>query len=160
MTENLTITFTVPQTPGEAFAAINDPRSWWSGDIEGRTEEVGDEWSYRVPELHYSAFRITELVPDRSVAWLVTDSRLSFVEDAEEWTGTTVRFEVGPVAEGTEVRFVHEGLSSAVECFDVCRVAWTEYVNGSLRSLIEDGAGRPNSYEDLEVAREAARATA
>ena len=160
MTENLTIAFTVPQSPAEAFAAINNPRAWWSGDVEGSTTELGDEWSYRVPEIHYSAFRIIELDPDRSVAWLVTDSWLSFVEDSEEWTGTTVRFEVEPVAEGTEVRFVHEGLSSVVECFDICRVAWGEYIDGSLRSLILDGSGRPNSYEDLDVARAEARRTA
>ena len=160
MTENLMITFTVSRTPAEAFAAINNPRAWWSGDVEGPTAEVGDEWSYRVPDIHYSAFRITELVPERSVAWLVTDSWLSFVEEPEEWTGTTVRFEVEQVAEGTEVRFVHEGLSTTVECYDICRVAWAEYVNGSLRSLIEDGTGRPNSYEDLDVAREQALRTA
>ena len=58
------------------------------------------------------------------------------------------------------MRFVHEGLSSVVECYDVCRVAWGEYIDGSLRSLIQDGSGRPNSYEDLDVAREEARRTA
>ena len=113
-----------------------------------------------MPEIHFSAFRITELVPDRSVAWLVTDSWLTFIEDEEEWTGTTVRFDVVPTDAGTEVRFTHEGLVPRVECYDVCRVAWGEYVVGSLRSLIETGTGRPNSYEDLDVAREAARADA
>ena len=68
MTDDLTYTFTVPQSPAEAFAAICDVRAWWSGDIEGRTDVFGAEWSYRVPDIHFSAFRITGLVPDRSVA--------------------------------------------------------------------------------------------
>ena len=78
MTDDLTYSFTVAQSPAEAFAAICDVRAWWSGDIEGRTDVFGAEWSYRVPDIHFSAFRITGLVPDRSVAWLVTDSWLSF----------------------------------------------------------------------------------
>jgi len=160
MSDDLTYTFTVERSPAEAFAAICDPRAWWSGQVEGRTDELGTEWSYEVPDLHFSAFRITELVPDRSVAWLVTESRIEFTEDKEEWTGTTVRFDIGTTDAGTEVRFTHEGLVPQVECYDVCRVAWGEYVTGSLRALIETGAGRPNSYEDLDVAREAARQSA
>ena len=149
MTDDLTYTFTVAQTPAKAFAAICDVRGWW-GDIEGRTDELDAEFSYEVPDIHFSAFRITELVPDRSVAWLVTKSWLSFIEDHEEWTGTTVRFEVVPTAAGTEVRFTHEGLVPHAECYGVCRVAWGEYVMGSLKDRIESGAGRPNSYSSAE----------
>ena len=160
MTDDLTYTFTVPQTPAEAFAAINDVRAWWSGDVDGPTDALGAEWSYRVPGIHFSAFRITELVPDRSVAWLTTDSWLSFTEDAEEWTGTTVRFDLTPTDAGTEVRFTHLGLWPQVECYGVCRVAWGEYVLGSLRELIESGAGRPDSFGEgkLDEARDRAAA--
>ena len=160
MTDDLTYTFTVPQTPAQAFAAINDVRAWWSGDVEGPTDVLGAEWSYRVPDIHFSAFRITELVPDRSVAWLTTDSWLSFTDDTEEWTGTTVRFDVTPTEAGTEVRFTHLGLRPQVECYGVCRVAWGEYVMGSLKELIESGAGRPDSYGEgkLDEARERAAA--
>jgi hypothetical protein len=35
----------VDQTPEEAFAAINNVRGWWSGDIEGSTDKLGDEWT-------------------------------------------------------------------------------------------------------------------
>ena len=146
MTDDLTYVFSVDRSPAEAFAAICDVRAWWSGEIEGRTDTLGEEWSYAVPDIHFSAFRITELVPDRSVAWLVTDSWLSFTQDREEWTGTTVRFDVRPAVDGTEVRFTHEGLVPQHECYGVCRVAWGEYVLGSLRQLIESGAGRPDSY--------------
>jgi hypothetical protein len=158
MPDDLTFTFTVDQSPAEAFAAICDVRAWWSGDIQGPTDTLGAEWSYRVPDIHFSAFRITELVPDRSVAWLVTDSWLSFTEDEREWTGTTVRFEVEATRAGTEVRFRHEGLVPQHECFGVCRVAWAEYVLGSLKDLVESGAGRPDSFGEGKLDEAKARA--
>ncbi len=159
MTDDLTYTFIVPQSPAEAYAAINDVRAWWSGDVEGPTDVLDAEWSYRVPDIHFSAMRTTELVPDRAVTWLVTDSWLSFIEDAEEWTGTTVHFDLIPTTSGgTEVRFTHLGLQPQVECYGVCRVAWGEYILGSLKELIESGAGRPDSYGEgkLDEAKERA----
>ena len=42
-TENLTIAFTVNNTPEEAFAAITNVRGWWSGQINGSTDELGAE---------------------------------------------------------------------------------------------------------------------
>ena len=93
------------------------------------------------------------------MAWLVTESRLTFTEDQEEWTGTTVRFEVLPTSDGTQVRFTHEGLVPQVECFGVCRVAWSEYILGSLKDLIESRAGRPDSFGSgkLEEAQQRAQ---
>jgi uncharacterized protein YndB with AHSA1/START domain len=159
MTDDLTYTFTVAQSPAEAFAAINDVRAWWSGDIDGQTDVLGAEWSYRVPDIHYSAHRITELVPERSVAWLGTDGWLSFVEDKQEWTGTTIRFDLTPtVTGGTEVRFTHVGLEPQVECYGVCRVAWSEYILGSLKDLIGSGAGRPDSFGEGKLDEAKARA--
>ncbi|WP_427130755.1 SRPBCC family protein [Pseudarthrobacter sp. S9] len=154
---DLTTTFSVDQTPEQAFDAINDVRGWWSGEIEGSTDKLGDEFTYRVPDIHFSKFRITELVPAKKVAWLVLESYLNFTEDKEEWTGTTVNFELFEQDGGTQVRFTHAGLVPEYECYDVCSNAWGEYVNGSLRNLITTGAGRPNSFEGDE-AIEAVRA--
>jgi hypothetical protein len=38
---NFSAIFTVDQTPEEVFAAINNVRGWWTGEIEGNTDKPG-----------------------------------------------------------------------------------------------------------------------
>jgi hypothetical protein len=140
----LTATFTVDQTPEEAFAAINNVRGWWSGQIEGSTGKLGDEFTYRYKDIHYSKQKLTEFIPGRRVVWDVLDSYLSFVEDKTEWNGTKVTFEVGKKDDKTEVHFTHVGLAPGHECFNACSDAWGFYVRDSLRNLITEGKGQPN----------------
>ena len=75
------------------------------------------------------------------------DGYLNFVEDKTEWTGTDITFEIDKKGDKTEVRFTHVGLVPGYECFDDCSNAWGSYINGSLRSLITTGEGRPNHTE-------------
>ena len=137
--QNFTTTFTVDQTPQEAFAAINNVRGWWSGEIEGGTGKLGDEFTYRYQDLHYSKQKLTELIPGKKVVWLVSDARLNFTKDKTEWTGTEITFEISEKGDKTEIRFTHLGLVPQAECFNACSNAWGFYINGSLRSLIATG---------------------
>ena len=141
---SFTTSFTVPRSPEEVFAAINDVRAWWSGDIEGGTAELGDEFTYRHEHVHVSRQRITESVPGERVVWHVVDGYLDFVEDTAEWTGTDIVFEISRTGDATELRFTHVGLAPASACFDQCSSAWRFYIDGSLRNLILTGEGQPN----------------
>ncbi len=145
--QNFTITFAVDQTPEEAFAAINNVRGWWSGEIEGSTDNLGDEFTYRYKDVHYSKQEITELIPDTKVVWLVLDSYLNFAKDKTEWMGTEIVFEVSKKGDKTEIRFTHLGLVPEYECFKACSNAWDFYINSSLKSLITTGKGAPNQKE-------------
>ena len=93
---DFTATFTVDQTPEEVFAAINNVRGWWSGEIEGSTDKLGDVWTYRFQDIHYSKQEITEFVPGQRVVWHVLDGFLNFTEDKTEWTGTDIAFDSSP----------------------------------------------------------------
>lgn len=140
--KDFTTTILVDQTPKQTFEAINNVRGWWFGDIEGRTENLNDEFTYQFKEFHYSKQKLVEFIPDKKVVWLVTDSSLNFVEDKDEWTGTKISFEVSAKGNQTEVRFTHEGLVPDQECFDACSNAWGDYIQKSLRSLISTGKGQ------------------
>ena len=144
--QNYTTAFTVDQTPEEAFAAINNVRGWWSGEIEGSTDKLGDEFTYRYEDVHYSKQKVTELIPGKKVVWLVLDGYLNF-EDKTEWKGTEITFEISKKGDKSEIRFTHLGLVPESECFNACSSAWGSYMNGSLRSLITTGKWQPNQKE-------------
>jgi hypothetical protein len=146
-TTGYTTSFTVEQAPEEVFAAINNVRGWWSGEIDGSTDTLGAKFTYRYKDLHDSTQKITELVPGKKVVWHIEDAHVSFVNDKTEWKGTDVVFEIARKGNKTELRFTHAGLVPAFECYGECSNAWGFYVNGSLRSLIKTGKGQPNEVE-------------
>lgn len=145
--KSLTITITVDATPDEAYAAVTNVRGWWSGEIDGPTDELGAEFTYRKGDVHRSTQRVTELAPGERVAWHVTDSYLNFTADTAEWNGTDVTFDIAAAGTQTEVRFTHVGLVPADECYDTCSTAWHFYIGTSLRDLITNGQGQPNPKE-------------
>jgi uncharacterized protein YndB with AHSA1/START domain len=152
-----TTSFSVDRTPDQVFDAINDVRGWWMTRVEGDNRAVGDEFSYRVPGVHFCKMRVTELVPGERVVWQVVENHMSFIEDQSEWKGTEIRFELTGKDGGTEVRFTHDGLVPSYECFDICRNAWTFYVGDSLRSLAATGEGKASDPDTLSLGEEAAR---
>jgi hypothetical protein len=146
--QDLTITLLVDSTPREAFDAITNVRGWWSEEIDGRTDELG-EFEYHYQGIHRCTIRITGLVPGKKVVWHVVDNYFNFVKDKSEWKDTDIVFEIARKNGKTEVRFTHVGLVPAYECYDVCSDAWGTYINGSLRSLITRGKGQPNQNEQI-----------
>jgi hypothetical protein len=137
-------TITVPQSPEEAFAAINDVRSWWFGEIDGPTDVLGGEFTYRYKDKHRTTHKVTELVPGKKVVWHVTASYLAFVKDKHEWDGTDIVFDIDRKGDATEVRFTHKGLVPQFECYDGCSGAWGYFVQETLKKRITTGEGQPS----------------
>ena len=147
--QNYTTAFTVDKTPKEVFAAINNVRGWWTGEpgIEGSTNKLGDEFTYRYTPHHYSKQKITEFIPGKKIVLRVEDSSINFVKDKSEWKGTEITFEIAKKGDKTEVRFTHVGLVPEVECYGACSNAWGSYVKSSLRGLISKGKGQSKKKE-------------
>ena len=148
--QNYTATISVDQSPKQAFEAIRNVREWWSEEIEGSTAKVGDEFKYHYRDLHSCTMKLGELVPNKRVAWLVTDNYFNFTKDETEWKGTKLIFDISREGDQTEIQFTHQGLVPAYECYSVCSDAWGTYIRGSLKSLIATGKGSPNPKERTE----------
>jgi hypothetical protein len=139
-------TFLVDQSPQEVFAAINKVRDWWSGEIAGGTDKLGDNFTYRVPNVHYSQQTISELIPGTKVVWHVSDANLTFVKDKSEWKGTDIVFEIAKKGDKTELRFTHRGLIPDFECHEACSNAWGLLVGGNLLKFIATGKSQPSPW--------------
>jgi hypothetical protein len=142
--QDLTIRMHVDQTPEEVFNAVRNVRSWWSGyyseEIKGDTEKLNDEFSFRAGGgAHYSRQKLIEVVPDKKIVWLITDSKLDFLENKDEWTGTKVSFDISTKGNRTELVFTHEGLIPEIECYNSCAPAWSQYLQHKLLPLISKG---------------------
>ena len=140
---NYTVSILVDQSPEEVFTAISNVRGWWTGDIEGITDKLGAEFTYKYEDAHRSTHKITEFIPGRRIVWHTTDSHLSFVNNKSEWTGTDIIFEIERSGEQTELRFIHRGLVPAIQCYGDCVGAWGFYIQESLRNLITTGQATP-----------------
>ena len=145
--DSFTTTLSVDESPEEVFASVLNVRGWWSENIDGPADRPGEMFTYHHRDVHRCSIRVTELARPTRVVWQVVENYLGFTEDANEWTGTEIHFEIARDGSKTELRFTHLGLVRAYECFDVCSGAWDFYIQTSLRGLIRTGKGLPNPLE-------------
>lgn len=146
--QDFTTVITVNETPKQAFDAILKVREWWAGEISGQTDGLGEEFTYRYKDFHFCKQKLVELVPDKKIVWLVTESSINFVKDKNEWLDTKLIFELSQKEGKTRVRFTHEGLTPQGECFDSCSNAWTGIITDSLRRYI---AASQNGGQDFNT---------
>jgi Activator of Hsp90 ATPase homolog 1-like protein len=137
--KNYTTAITVDQSPEQVFAAINDVRGWWSGELIGVTDRLGAEFTYAYKTFHRSTHKITELTPGKRVVWHTTDARINFVKDKSEWAGTDIVFDITRKGDKTELRFTHIGLVPTIECYGGCSGAWQSLITEGLYNLITTG---------------------
>ena len=139
--ESYETTIEVGKPPRHVFECIIDVSKWWGGkDLKGSTRRLEDEFTITHGDVHYSRQRTVELVPDRKVVWLITESRLAWLEsDQHEWTNTRLIFELAPDGDGTVLHFRHEGLVPALECYSRCAAGWNLVIKDYLLNFIARG---------------------
>lgn len=124
--------------PEVVLAAIAAPERWWTPEVD----RDADTMTVRFGDRHWTRFAL-----DRTATqWTVVDQHESGLDDPREWVGTRVTFAVTPAGtgsgSGSHLRFVHHGLA-ALHCAQTCFAGWDRYLRGSLKSLVETGAGQP-----------------
>lgn len=145
--KDFTTSITVDQNAATAFNAIKDFRSWWSQEIEGKTDQLNETFFYHYKDVHLCKLKLIELIPDKKLVYKVIDNQFNFTTDKTEWINTELIFELTTEGTKTNIVFTHKGLVPEYECYNVCQDAWTSYIQGSLQSLITTGKGKPNGKE-------------
>jgi len=123
----------IKATPAKIYEAITTQEGlsgWWAKQTIARPE-VGF-----VNIFTFGAFRndmeITQLSPDRKVAWLCTRS-------IDEWMHTQVSFELEEKDNGrTLLRFTHSGWRAVTDTFAGCSYDWGRFMT-SLKAFCETG---------------------
>jgi hypothetical protein len=130
----------VAKTAEDVFNHINDVSKWWSKDYEGSSTTLNDEFIIHHPDRHYSKQKLVEVIPNKKVVWLVTDSKLNWIEkDKYEWTNTKMVFEITPKGDKSVLHFTHEGLVPKKECYAMCERGWNMVIKECLFNFITDG---------------------
>lgn len=103
-----TVAIEVAKSPDDVFNhIINDVSKYWPEEFEGESAKLNDEFVFRSGDPHYSKNKVVELVPNKKVVWLVTDSIRK--TDNFDWTGTKMIFELTPKDGNTLLKFTYDG---------------------------------------------------
>lgn len=145
--QNYTITISVDKDISSTFNSIKNFRAWWSEEIEGNTDKLGETFFYHYKDVHLCKLKLIEMIADKKLVYQVIDNEFNFTKDKTEWINTKLIFEVSSEGTKTKIVFTHEGLVPSYECYNVCNDAWTSYIQGSLKNFIETGTGKPNGKE-------------
>ncbi|KLT71385.1 SRPBCC family protein [Flavobacterium sp. ABG] len=153
-TQDFTTTLITNHSPEDVFNAITNVRGWWSEEIEGNTAKLNDEFNYHYEDVHHCKIKLTEVIPNQKIVWLIEENYFKFTADEKEWTGTKPTFEITENDGQTALRFTHIGLVPDYECFEICRDSWTNYIQNSLKKLITTGKGQPNGKDKPQTENE------
>jgi hypothetical protein len=141
MEKDFTTSIVVEQSPSEVFEAVNNVSGWWQGEITGNTKKLNDEFTYQMAPHHLTRQKIVGFTPNKKVVWLVTESKINFVADKEEWLNTKIIFDISKEGNKTKLSFTHQGLVPAIACYGNCAGAWKSIIEKSLFSFIKTGKG-------------------
>lgn len=99
----------VTKPPADVFNhLVNDVAKFWPEDLEGDCSHLNNEFVFRSGDSHYSKNKVVELVSNKKLVWLVTESIRK--TDNFEWTGTKMIFELVPKDNGTLLQFTYDGI--------------------------------------------------
>lgn len=148
-------TIHVKASPDAVYDALTNSAglsNWWAR-CTGNGDE-GGELRFFMNAADPLVVRVTRASRPSIVEWTVTDC--PFMTD---WVGTRPTFSIAPAGQGeSELRFVHYGLTPALDCIEVCTRGWNHFIP-SLGAYVETGQGFPlGSSEDKERRRREAGA--
>ena len=134
--ENTVIVHASPDAVFDALTTTSGLTAWWS-PVTG-SGEAGGELSFTMNATEPCVMRVDVAARPALVQWACISC--DFMPD---WVGTRPTYTIIPLDDGTtEVRFRHIGLTSELECIEMCTSGWNHFLP-SLRQYAETGSGNP-----------------
>lgn len=139
--KSYTTTIEVAKPRHDVFKCITaDIARWWGGqDLEGDSTKLNDEFVINHPGTHYSRQKLVEIVPDKKIVWLITESTMSWLKDPAEWVNTKLIFDITSKGDTTVLHFTHEGLTPGKQCHARCSEGWDTVIKDYLFNFITHG---------------------
>jgi uncharacterized protein YndB with AHSA1/START domain len=127
-----------------ALATNEGLAKWWTTDTRGDAGHKGDIIEFRFGG-HGPDMEVIEALADKRVEWKC----LRHADNATEWIGTHLSFDLAEKDGMTSVRFLHSGWKEASGFHSFCSMKWATFLL-SLRESLESGVGRPWPH-DLQI---------
>ena len=137
-------TIIVNQPINKVYTAITENISdWWSNDLTGSATFVGDNFNIAFGETR-KTFEIVEAIPNKKIIWKCVNAYIDMasLKNKAEWEGTEIIWTLSTDNQITTLTFLHKGLNSNFECYDVCEAGWDQFL-ASLQLYLTTGKGTP-----------------
>ena len=142
---NYYIEFSASSTPESVYnAIILEIDKWWTTS-SNEAKHVGDILNVRFGGTTYKRMKVIRAIPNELLEWSVKEANIDHegFTKKDEWVGTTIKWKIEESDAGSKIKFTHEGLVPAFECYEACQGGWN-YFLGSLKDFLNTGKGTPH----------------
>jgi hypothetical protein len=98
----------VAKPQDDVFNHLVNIKNWWPEDFEGEDLKLNSEFILTIGDSHYSKNKVIEYDPNNKLVWLVTASNRK--SDDFDWTDTKMIFELTPIGDNTQLKFIYDGV--------------------------------------------------
>ncbi|WP_420573284.1 SRPBCC family protein [Kordia sp.] len=131
-------------SPNVVFKVITTEIDKWWTVHSNVANKLNDRLTVRFGETTVKEMLITELEENQNLTWKVTKAFIDIKElsKKDEWVNTEIKWTIKATDKGSQINFVHIGLTSEFECYNACKGGWNFFLN-SLKQYLETGKGNP-----------------
>lgn len=138
----------VNTSPNLVFKAITAEIDKWWTIHSNIADRLNSKLTVKFGETTVKEMSVTKLDENKNLTWKVTKAFIDIegLTKKDEWVGTEIKWEITPTHQGSQIIFIHKGLTPEFECYNACESGWNFFLN-SLKSYLETGKGNPYGTE-------------
>lgn len=147
MGDDYTATIRTPASVEAAQKAIFDEMHiWWSTRVEKTASRATIHFGNSHVSFDFAMRDGTHVWTCREANMIIED-----VDDATEWQGTSLIWQILPDDDGSRITLSHLGLTPSLDCHDVCTRGWQHFFENSLLAHLSGETATPETREPLSA---------